>query len=884
MTKLHRGMLDNGTDLITPKTYSSEPTERLDGTSPQAGDVARSNGAASTNGFGVRGSGLYEFDGTVWLKIFDRDTFDTLSDIKDAYYLKDGEIYHTNGRASANDGRGVAYRYNASSSATANDGSVVDPTNVAGRLIAVEYEDLGITRVEWFDIELDGSEDNSTEFQLAVTSAINASKNNMLIGRKGDIVRCDSIIKQAGHMKFFGNGIVLDFREKTAHDDDTAVGYTALGMYGSSDPAFAQAVCYEIYDPTKGRSTNYTSLTSNASVSDNVLSIASGGLTSIGISDGEQQETYVQIASIDGYIQKKTGTNSYRKAEVHRVFEADTTGNTLELETSLWNDYPTSEDERVYQVTYTKDNVLEGVEFWGIGLSSSPHYWSSVHNSVSNVHQIAVTATWQENIRVQDCKFIGFKVYGVSFANCYVYKAIGNEFRGVQHASDNNTVAFLYGVHIYHGCHYGYVAENKGSLLRHLVTSSYSSTELGGSFFCHVYKNHMSNAQLTNESLSASWAYEEHGGGRFFTWEGNAAVGCYTGFNIEGPDQTIINNIIEDFEQCGIFFSSNPIMNNIICSNNIIKNWTGNGINNANFPRGGIVFNHFWDSETAGTQNGINISDNIIENYPTIGIALIGALSINGVRIDGNIIRNNAGDDPTSGNNIKGGINIRTTSGGTVDGLAITNNTIQEFWDGTSPGSAYYYGIYCENNSTTARGCVIANNTVSQESLADSNRVLGIWSSYSQTVVNGNSVSEVAWGVAISALECNVTGNTIICNTDPTQGSGLYFNGDRCAATGNVIRQCYDNITISSAATENLVLGNHSYNAANYGIDINGDRNAILTNYIYSAGLFAMHVETTGDKNRVIGNMSRNNGSSHLDDNGTNTVTAFTTTGFDSVD
>lgn len=66
MTKLHRGMLANNTDVISSKAYSTEPTEKQDGVSIAAGDIAYSDGTSSTNNFGVNGKGAYVFNGTEW--------------------------------------------------------------------------------------------------------------------------------------------------------------------------------------------------------------------------------------------------------------------------------------------------------------------------------------------------------------------------------------------------------------------------------------------------------------------------------------------------------------------------------------------------------------------------------------------------------------------------------------------------------------------------------------------------------------------------------------------------------------------------------------------------------------------------------------------------
>lgn len=69
MTKLHRGVLQNNTDVLTPKTFSSEPSQREDGSSLQSGDLAYSDGTSSTNNFGVDGPGIYENISGSWRKV-----------------------------------------------------------------------------------------------------------------------------------------------------------------------------------------------------------------------------------------------------------------------------------------------------------------------------------------------------------------------------------------------------------------------------------------------------------------------------------------------------------------------------------------------------------------------------------------------------------------------------------------------------------------------------------------------------------------------------------------------------------------------------------------------------------------------------------------------
>lgn len=66
-TKVYPRIMAKNQDVLSCKVYSVRPTVRTDGTAIAEGDVAYSDGTASTLGFGDQGEGLYVYNGAAWI-------------------------------------------------------------------------------------------------------------------------------------------------------------------------------------------------------------------------------------------------------------------------------------------------------------------------------------------------------------------------------------------------------------------------------------------------------------------------------------------------------------------------------------------------------------------------------------------------------------------------------------------------------------------------------------------------------------------------------------------------------------------------------------------------------------------------------------------------
>lgn len=124
--------------------------------------------------------------------------------------VPDGWIVRTLGYYTDGDGGEGVYRYWAASTATANDGTVIDPTNLSGRFILiVEHNTISAKQ---FGVKGDGTTDDTTQMQAAVDAAAAASYN--LVVHPGTYL-CSALLPRT-NTRVIGAGFATIFKLKAA--------------------------------------------------------------------------------------------------------------------------------------------------------------------------------------------------------------------------------------------------------------------------------------------------------------------------------------------------------------------------------------------------------------------------------------------------------------------------------------------------------------------------------------------------------------------------------------------------------------------------------------------------------------------------------------------
>jgi hypothetical protein len=153
---------------------------------------------------------------------------------------------------------------------------------------------------------------------------------------------------------------------------------------------------------------------------------------------------------------------------------------------------------------------------------------------------------------------------------------------------------------------FGVVSHNTGRENRHLVVTTSSQTRYGQPYFISVNNNVVENS-MGGDSY-ASYAFEQHGFGRWISWTDNVIDSCYSGFNIEGGDQIISGNIIAGCRTAGIVLgdlTAGRRLHNIIISDNHI---TQIGADST----GAFYGVWFWENADSSRQN-ISIHGNTFD-------------------------------------------------------------------------------------------------------------------------------------------------------------------------------------------------------------------------------------------------------------------------------
>lgn len=398
--------------------------------------------------------------------------------------------------------------------------------------------------------------DGITDDSSAIQSAINGGAK--LITGSGYTYKCNS--KLTLHSDLILRDMTLDFSSLTALD-------------GS----------YRICVKAEGSIVDSSALSANASEGAYSVVVTAGQGSKFSAGD------YVLLTSEDIYNYPSA---SVKRGEIKQVQSVAT--DTITFRESLYESYTTANTATLRKLSLINNVVLDNVNIIG--------------SNIENHLNIGLSINYANNLQVINSSFTNNDLYNLALYNTINFSIQNNNFDGVRYTG---TGVSFYGVALLNCTQWGQVSNNRGQELRHLVTTTSSASYYGQPYFISVNNNNMRNAMASD--IYASWAYENHGFGRWIIWSNNIADSCYSGINLEKGDQLVIGNIFKNIRSIGVSFDTDGReLKNILISNNIISKVTSES------PSGnlmGIVF----QNHASQVRENIIITDNIIEGFGFTG-------------------------------------------------------------------------------------------------------------------------------------------------------------------------------------------------------------------------------------------------------------------------
>lgn len=318
----------------------------------------------------------------------------------------------------------------------------------------------------------------------------------------------------------------------------------------------------------------------------------------VGNTSGFAAGDYVQISSGNFY---PYGGGSYNVAKGEIVRIRSLVSNTsITFSTPLMDNYTTNPVVR--PVTWVENVSIKGVRFIGLDAPATA--------------QRGVALRYVKEFDVSDNTFIAQDIYQVECASSIIGRINRNNFTGVYY--DGVTGTIFYGIAVVDCSQWVEIAGNIGDQVRHLVVTT--SRTAGQGFYGQPYWINIHN-NISYDSMAGgggrSYAYEQHGFGRYIMWIGNQAHGCYAGFNMDGgQDNVFIGNQICGYGYQGIIIGeSGTKTQNVLVANNTIDDYTGEVT--SGLPAGIRL-------EVSDEMSGVTIQDNVITNCTSIASPNIG--------------------------------------------------------------------------------------------------------------------------------------------------------------------------------------------------------------------------------------------------------------------
>lgn len=419
---------------------------------------------------------------------------------------------------------------------------------------------------------------------------------------------------------------------------------------------------------------------------------------------------YVLLTAEDAYAYSAA---TVKRGEIKQV--QSVSGDVVTFRQAIYEVYTTSNT-----ATLRKLSMLENIKLDNVHLIGT--------NTEGDLN-VGAKFNYVNGLKVHNCSFRDIDLYECALYNTINFDVSHNYFDGVRYTGSG---VVFYGVVIFNCSQWGIINANRGQELRHLVTTSSSTTYYGQPYFVTINANVMNNAMAGGDY--ASWAYECHGFGRWITWSGNIADSCHTGINLERGDQVVTGNIFRNCRFNGIYFDSDSdTLRNILITNNFISGPTTESVS-------GGFFGISLPTLASQVRENILISDNIIENFSVAGRSdtairvYTGSGYATNCVISGNLISNQGAYEASD-------YGIYMEQGG----WCIQNNTIY----------GYERAIQLV---TGANNCSVIGNSMSVASIASSSPAIDVDSN--GNIIKGNIVRGM-----YSLISSIGTGNYILENT-----------------------------------------------------------------------------------------------------------------------
>lgn len=267
---------------------------------------------------------------------------------------------------------------------------------------------------------------------------------------------------------------------------------------------------------------------------------------------------FVQISSGD-YYPYGGGSYNVERGEIKQV-RSIVANTSISFTEPLVDTYTTSPVVR--PVTWISNVSIEGVKFNGLNTPATG--------------QRGVALRYVKNFSIRNNTFSAQDYYQVECSSSIIGRIQNNNFTGVFY--DGVTGTIFYGIAVLNSSQWIDVSGNIGNKVRHLVvTTSATSGQgvYGQPLFINIHHNICRDAMAGGNGRS--FAFEQHGFGRYINWEGNEAHGCYSGFRLEaGVDNSLIGNIVAGYAHQGIIVGNGYAkVRNCLVQGNNVSGYTG---------------------------------------------------------------------------------------------------------------------------------------------------------------------------------------------------------------------------------------------------------------------------------------------------------------------
>jgi|GEM_PF-6777382 len=481
-----------------------------------------------------------------------------------------------------------------------------------------------------------------------------------------------------------------------------------------------------------------------------------------------QKGDYVLVGAEDIYIYEHA---SVKRGEIKQILSVS--DSQVQFTSAFYEDYTSSNNAFIWKLDLLEDIVLDNITIKGTN--------TEAHGDVG----LYIWGT--ERCMVRNCRFIDIDYYCLHIAYSTHFNISNNFFDGVRYTG---TGMLFYGLYIANCSQWGVVHGNIGQEVRHLVTTSAAASSMlgrvryGQPYFISITSNIINNAMAGTPQTS--YAFENHGFGRFTTWADNLVDGCYNGFNIETGDISVVNNIIRNVKYHGICVGSDAKrIQNILISGNQITIATddsssgyadGIAVQTTNAARTGIKIAN--NSINKITRSGL--IDYAIHVYPHgTGYSDYGnsienntIITTNADNDDVGILINNSKDWLVSGNKIRGysrGIFLTA-----CDACVVQSNDINQLYSRNSSFAYPAMSFLGVNNSSiignTVRDCLRSMNfnSASTGNIIDGNAFFSETNALTAANISPENQSDIALTYAL------FTNSTVNANV---QGQIFFFNG-----------------------------------------------------------------------------------------------------------